>query len=100
MGVHDIRAMIDKAAPELRAAGVSALYLFGSEARGEARIASDIDLAFDVAQEANAHFSLIDQGRLQMRLQLLLGRKVDFFERRALVRRFGQDLEAELVRLL
>ena len=33
-------------AQELRAEGVAALYLFGSAARGEAQVASDVDLFF------------------------------------------------------
>ena len=88
-----IRATIDRAAPELRAAGISALYLFGSQARGDSSDGSDIDLAFDVADDANEYFSLVDQARLQLRLEELMGQKVDFFERRALLRRFGATLE-------
>ena len=61
-----IKSTIDQASPELKAAGISALYLFGSQARGDANTGSDIDLAFDVAEEANADFSLVDQARLQL----------------------------------
>jgi uncharacterized protein len=93
MDRFDISETIRKAAPELRAAGLSALYLFGSQARGDATAESDIDLAFDVSAEANAGFSLIDQAQLQLRLEELMGRKVDFFERSALLRRFGPKLE-------
>jgi predicted nucleotidyltransferase len=99
MGVNEIRSVIDRSAAELRTAGVSALYLFGSQARGEAGDASDIDLAFDVAPEANENFSLVDQAGLQIRLQELFGRKVDFFERSALLRRFGPRLDP-LIKLL
>jgi uncharacterized protein len=88
-----IKSRIDQACPELKAAGISALYLFGSQARGDASDGSDIDLAFDVAEEANENFSLVDQARLQLRLEELMGRKVDFFERSALLRRFGATLE-------
>ena len=99
MGVQDIRALIDKSAPELRAAGIAALYLFGSEARGEAGADSDIDLAFDVAPEANDQFSLLDQAGLQLRLQELFGRKVDFFERSAIHRDLRPRIERDFVRL-
>jgi predicted nucleotidyltransferase len=98
MGVHDIRSMIDKAAPELRAAGVSALYLFGSEARGEAGPDSDIDLAFDV--KADSRFSLLDQGRLQVRLEEVLRRHVDFVSREGMRPKMRARVEAEMVRLL
>ena len=96
----DIRSVIDRAGPELRAAGLSALYLFGSQARGDSREDSDIDLAFDVAAEADENFSLLDQVRVQLRLQVLFGQKVDFIERRALRPRIRQRVEAEMVRLL
>ena len=99
MAAIDIRSVIDRAGPELRAAGLSALYLFGSQARGDAGDESDIDIAFDVAAEADDNFSLLDQVRVQLRLQELFGQKVDFFERRALLRRFGPRLEP-LVKLL
>ncbi len=93
MDQNAIRTTIDRAGAELKAAGISALYLFGSQARGDANDGSDIDLAFDVAEEASANFSLIDQARVQLRLEELMGQKVDFFERRALLRRFGATLE-------
>jgi uncharacterized protein len=99
MRVNEIRSVIEGSAAELRAAGVSALYLFGSQAREEAGEKSDIDIAFDVAPEANEHFSLVDQARMQLRLQELFGRRVDFFERSALLRRFGPRLEP-LIKLL
>lgn len=94
-----IRAKIGAAGAELRAAGISALYLFGSQARGDANSGSDVDVAFDVSDEANAGFSLIDQARVQLRLEELIGQKVDFFERRALIRRFGSAPEP-LLRLM
>lgn len=99
MGMHDIRMTIDKAEPELRAAGVSALYLFGSEARGEASANSDVDLAFDVSEEADERFSLIDQARVMLRLQELLGRKVDLVERKGLHRDLRPRIERDMVRL-
>lgn len=99
MNRDEISSTIDRAAGELRAAGLSALYLFGSQARGDAGEGSDIDIAFDVAAEADERFSLIDQARLQIRLTEMFGQKVDFFERRALLRRFGLRLEP-LIKLL
>ncbi len=93
MDALEIKQRLATVSAELRAAGLSALYLFGSQARGDATAESDIDLAFDVSEEANARFSLIDQAQLQLRLEELMGRKVDFFERSALLRRFGPKLE-------
>ena len=93
-----LRSAIQRAAPELRAAGIAALYLFGSRARGEARDDSDVDLAFEVAD--GAHFNLIDQAHFQIRLQQLLGRKVDFVSREGMRPRMRQRVDAEMVRLL
>ena len=94
----DIGATIARAAPELRAAGLAALYLFGSQARGDARANSDIDLLFDVVDDWN--FSLLDQASLMVRLESILGRKVDFIERRALRPRIRERIELEMVKLL
>jgi uncharacterized protein len=60
----------------LRKQGVSALYLFGSLARGEAGPDSDIDLAFDITP--GVKFSLFDQARIVCDLTEALGTKVDF----------------------
>ena len=67
---------------DLRAKGVSALYLFGSVARGEAGPDSDIDLSFDIVPDAK--FSLFDQARITRQLCDILGAKVDFVLRRSL----------------
>jgi uncharacterized protein len=95
-----IRSRIGAAGAELRAAGISALYLFGSQARGDAGAESDIDLAFDVAEEADKQFSVLDQGRLQMRLQTAFDRKVDFVERSSMRPRMRERVEREMIRLL
>ena len=71
----DIRATIERVAPELRAAGIAALYLFGSQARGDAGTESDIDFLFEVNDEADARFSLLDQASLIVRLEGVFGRK-------------------------
>lgn len=99
MGMKEIRSAIESSAGELRAAGIGALYLFGSQARGEASDASDIDLAFDVDPAADETFSLLDQAGLQLRLEELLGRKVDFLERRAIHRDLRPRIEKDMVRL-
>ena len=95
----DIRATIERAAPELRAAGIAALYLFGSQARGDASEESDIVFLFEVKDEANARFSLLDQASLIVRLEGIFDRKVDFVERRALRPRIRERIESEMVRL-
>jgi len=60
--------------PELRAAGIRRLSLFGSAARGEERADSDIDVAVELDPEA--HLGLQFFG-LAPRLARVLGRPVD-----------------------
>jgi uncharacterized protein len=82
--------------PELRAAGVVRLSLFGSTARDEAGAGSDIDLlaAFD---EARA-LSLLDMIGIENRLADLLGQPVDLNEEGTLRPRAQQSVSREAVR--
>jgi predicted nucleotidyltransferase len=61
--------------PELRAAGIVHLRLFGSVARGEETAQSDIDLMADL--DRAMRFSLVGMAHLENRLSDLLGAKVD-----------------------
>jgi uncharacterized protein len=82
--------------PELRAAGVLRLSLFGSTARDEAQEGSDIDLlaAFDAARK----LSLLDVIGIENRLADLLGRPVDLVEEGTLRPRVGENVNREIVR--
>jgi uncharacterized protein len=61
--------------PELRAAGVLHLRVFGSVARGEAAPYSDVDLMADL--DTSRKFSLLDMSCLENRLSDILEVKVD-----------------------
>ncbi|MGD0023574.1 MAG: nucleotidyltransferase domain-containing protein [Xanthobacteraceae bacterium] len=65
--------------PELRAAGVSSLALFGSAARGDQRNDSDIDVVVRLTEDAAAggfaYFGRLDA--LSRRLASILERPVD-----------------------
>jgi predicted nucleotidyltransferase len=61
--------------PELRAAGIVHLRLFGSVARGNSSTNSDVDLMADF--ESSKHFSLVSMAHLENHLSDLLGVKVD-----------------------
>jgi hypothetical protein len=61
--------------PELKAAGIVHLRLFGSVARGEASIQSDVDLIADF--DRSMRLTLFAMARLENRLSDLLGAKVD-----------------------
>lgn len=80
----------------LRAAGVKALYLFGSEARGKTTADSDVDLLFEADP---LRFSLLDQAKLQSELSRQLGRPVDLIERDALHPMVRRQAESEMVRV-
>jgi uncharacterized protein len=81
---------------ELRAEGISHVYLFGSVARGEADEKSDVDLFYDYG---NPRFSLFDVVRVQDRLAEILGRKVDAMTRDSVHRRIRNEVEAEAVQV-
>jgi predicted nucleotidyltransferase len=82
--------------PELKAAGVVRLSLFGSSARDTAGPASDIDLlaAFDNARP----LSLLDVIRIENQLADLLGQPVDLIEEGTLKPRVRQNVDREAVR--
>jgi predicted nucleotidyltransferase len=61
--------------PELRAAGIVHLRVFGSVARGEASPYSDIDLMADL--DGSKKFSLLDMSGLENRLSDILQVRVD-----------------------
>ena len=67
--------ILRKHQPELNAAGITHLRIFGSVARGEASPQSDIDLLADFASPTR--LTLLTVSRLQNRLTDLLGAEVD-----------------------
>lgn len=75
----DIISTLRAHEPELRAAGVTGLALFGSAARGDQREDSDIDVVVELTEEARregfAYFGRIDT--LTKRLAEILRRPVD-----------------------
>ena len=82
---------------ELRSQGLSALYLFGSTARDEARDTSDIDLLFEVRPDMR--FSLFDQARISRELSERLHARVDLVSRRSIHPLLRPGVEAEQVRV-
>ena len=82
--------------PELRAAGILRLSVFGSAARGDQSPNSDIDLlaAFDKTRR----ISLLTVVGLELRLAELLGQRVDLVEEGTLKPRVERMVQAEAVR--
>lgn len=79
---------------ELSGMGVGALSLFGSVARDEAGSDSDIDLLIDL----NRPMDLFDLGRIQMRLEEILGVRVDLVMAEALRPRLRAAILREAIR--
>src|ERR1700731_3322231 len=92
----EIIATLREYEPELRAAGVTRLALFGSVGRNEAQIGSDIDLlaAFDAGRE----FSLLDIIGIENRLADLIGHPVGLVEEGTLRPRVEETVNREIVR--
>jgi predicted nucleotidyltransferase len=63
---------------ELRRRGIRHLAIFGSLARGEDRVDSDVDIAVDI--EPGRSFSLIRMEETRLLLEDVLGRPVDLGE--------------------
>jgi hypothetical protein len=82
--------------PELKAAGVVRLSIFGSTARGDHRPDSDIDLL--AAFDESMRISRLDVAGLEIRLGELLGQKVDRVEEGTLKPRVPKNVEADAVR--
>ena len=68
--------------PELKAAGIVRLSLFGSVARGNASAGSDVDLMAEF--DPGRQFSLLDMVRMENRLADILGVPVDLAPARAM----------------
>jgi uncharacterized protein len=81
MDTRDVIAELRAQADAIRAFGVTALYLYGSAARGEMTLGSDIDLFADVDYDRFGFVPFMD---LRDFLREILGRPVDFTTRNAL----------------
>ena len=61
--------------PELKAAGIVRIAVFGSVARGDSSSESDVDLLADF--DKTKHHTLVTLGRIESHLADLLGTRVD-----------------------
>jgi len=79
---------------ELKQLGVKHLYLFGSTARGEAQVDSDVDLFFDYEKDKLGLFQLMD---VKERASSILGRTADIMTRDSLHKTLRHQIEAAAV---
>ena len=81
---------------ELKNAGIVRLWLFGSTARGEATLDSDVDLL--AAFDRDRKLSALDVVGIQLRISKLLGCPVDLSEEGTLKPRVRVRVEPEAIR--
>lgn len=81
-------------ADELSALGARSLGLFGSVARGDERPDSDVDILVELRRPAG----YLALARLQLRLEELLGRKVDLVPRSSLKPQLAERILSETIR--
>jgi predicted nucleotidyltransferase len=93
----EIVAKLRQHAPELRTRGVRHLYVFGSVARGDARVDSDVDVAIDI--DPSSDFSLITLGSVTADVEQWLDRGVDLGERAMLRPSLRAEFERDAVRV-
>jgi predicted nucleotidyltransferase len=95
MDKHTVVARLCEHERELKAAGITRLSVFGSIARGDASLESDVDLLaeFDPAKQ----FSLLDMVGLENRLADIVGVPVDLTPARNLRERVRDRITAEAV---
>jgi uncharacterized protein len=75
MNKDQVIAKLREHEPELKAAGIIRLAVFGSVARGDNSPGSDVDLLAEF--DKTKHYTLLTMGRLETHLADLLGTKVD-----------------------
>jgi predicted nucleotidyltransferase len=75
MNKEQVIAKLREHEPELKAAGIVRLAVFGSVARGDNSPQSDVDLLADF--DKTKHYTLLTMGRIENRLADLLGMRVD-----------------------
>ena len=81
---------------ELRAEGISHVYLFGSVARGEADEQSDVDIFYDYDSE---RFGFLQFMRIREMAPEILGNRVDVMPRGGIHPMIRDDVIAEAVRV-
>lgn len=95
MNRQQVIALTQAHQPDLRVLGVKSLELFGSVARNEATLESDVDFLVEFAIEA----TLFDLFQVRHYLEDLLGRKVDLGTRAALKAHLREPVMKDLVRV-
>jgi uncharacterized protein len=83
--------------PALKEFGVAALYLFGSHARDEARLGSDVDVFVDPAEDRS--FGFLPFMDAYETIKRAVGENVDYGTRTGLHPLLRPDIEREAIRV-
>jgi uncharacterized protein len=98
MSRNDIISRIRRHADAIRAEGATALYLFGSVARDEARADSDLDVFVDY--DPKSKFSLVNLSGIRLLIMDAIGCNVDITTSNSLHPRLKGRILSEAVRVL
>src|SRR3977135_2134013 len=92
----EIIATLRAREPELRAAGIASLSLFGSIARGDDRGDSDVDVAVRLSNHSLQGFAYFGQlDRLTRHLETILGQPVDIVVEPVQKERLRREIEED-----
>jgi predicted nucleotidyltransferase len=83
--------------PAIRALGASALYLYGSHARDEARTDSDVDIFID--KDPTRPFGFDEFMGIYLKLRDALGTDIGYTTREGLVEFYRPDIERAAIRV-
>ena len=97
MQCGDAMHLLRQAEPGLRARGVTALALFGSTARSEARPDSDVDLLIDL--EPERRMTLFDLSEIKFFASEVLGQQADITIRKSVRDGYRAGIEADAVQV-
>jgi len=98
MTPEDVRRLIEPETGALRERGVTALYVFGSVARGDAQSTSDVDIIVDY--DPASDFDLIDLAGVRRRISERIGSEVDVVTRNGIHGRIRERVLKEAVRVM
>jgi predicted nucleotidyltransferase len=93
----EVIAKLKAAEPAIRARGAAALYLFGSHARDQARVDSDIDVFID--KDRSRKFGFDEFMDVYFLLRDQLGENLDYGTREGLHPALRSEIEREAIRV-
>ncbi len=91
-------SLIKSAEAAIRSLGATALYLFGSTSRDEARAGSDVDIFID--RDMSKPFGMMELTEMEFLLERILEADVDLTTRTSLHPALREEIEKNSIRVL